>query len=88
MPPALSACGAGRAGGEHGGEGERREGGGAKGLLGQLQEVLVVGEGAVWITVPAPQLPHGALNGGRSSVRVRRVSQGAVCLASGMLKDS
>ena len=85
LPPALSACGgAGRAGDERGREGQLRGGGGAEGPLGRLREVLLVKEGAVWITVPAPQLPHGALNGGRSSVRVRRVSQGAVCMASGM----
>jgi hypothetical protein len=46
------------------------------------RDVLLVENGAVWITVAAPELPHGALGGGRSSVRVRRVSAGSICLAA------
>ena len=46
------------------------------------QDVMLVEQGAVWITVAVPELPHGALGGGRSSVRVRRVCAGCmhVCM--------
>jgi len=56
---------------------------GGGGLGGEARrDVLLVEKGVVWITVAAPELPHGALGGGRSSVRVRRVSGGSICLAA------